>query len=262
MIQLKHCLIATAGLVMLITAVPRLNALDPDSFSPNGAVHARFDLDHPDTGPFPSDVFTVADSTHNTGRRGYLPYPDCSVRISDCQDLNVINTLDGFGLQTQLSIPFDGAVDPDSVTSETVFLISLGSTRGGKGGKEDKTATVVGINQTVWDTFTNTLHVESDELLAQHTRYAIIVTNGVRDTAGRPVEASEPFSRFRQTVRGEYKQDLLEAGTCCEAPGRARTRHRDRHRLHDAEHHVGDGANSRSDQGRHPCAREFPARSE
>ena len=30
--------------------------------------------------------------------------------------------------------------------------------------------TVVGINQVVWDTFTTTLHVESDALLAQHTR--------------------------------------------------------------------------------------------
>ncbi len=98
-----------------------------------------------------------------------LPYPDCSVRVSDCEDLDVINTLDGFGLQTRISIPFDGAIDPNTVTSETVFLISLGSTLGGK---EDETARVVGINQIVWDTFTNTLHVESDELLAQHTRYA------------------------------------------------------------------------------------------
>ena len=121
----------------------------------------------------------------------------------------MINTLDGFGLQTRISIPFDGAIDPNTVTSETVFLISLGSTLGGEG--ETRRDRVVGINQIVWDTLTNTLHVESDELLAQHTRYAIIVTNGVRDTAGRPVEASEAFRRFRQTVRGEYKQALLEA---------------------------------------------------
>ena len=73
------------------------------------AVHALFDLDHPDTGPFPSDVFTVADAAHNTGRRVNLPYPDCAVRVSDCEDLDVINTLDGFGLQTRISIPFDGA---------------------------------------------------------------------------------------------------------------------------------------------------------
>ena len=46
---------------------------------------------------------------------------------------------------------------------------------------------MVGINQIVWDTFTNTLHVESDELLAQHTRFALIVTRGVRDEGGARV---------------------------------------------------------------------------
>ena len=127
---------------------------------------------------------------------------------SSCEDLDVLNTLDGFGLQTRISIPFDGAIDPNTVTSETVFLISLGSTLGEK---EDETTRVVGINQIVWDTFTNTLHVESNELLSQHSRYAIIVTDGVRDAAGRAVEASAPFRRFRQTVRGEYKHALLEA---------------------------------------------------
>jgi hypothetical protein len=208
MIGLKHGLIATAGLAMLTTAVARLNALDADRSSPNGAVHALFDLGHPDTGPFPSAIFTVVDPRHNTGRRVHLPYPDCSVRVSDCQDLDVINTLDGFGLQTRISIPFDGAIDPSTVTSATVFLISLGSTLGGQA---DATDRVVGVNQIVWDTFTNTLHVESDELLAQHTRYAVIVTNGLRDAGGRPVEATVAFRRFRQTVRGEYKDALLEA---------------------------------------------------
>ena len=74
MIGLKHCLMATAGLAMLTTAVARLNALDTDRSSPNGAVHALFDPDHPDTGPFPSDVFTVVDPRHNTG-------PGCSLSL-------------------------------------------------------------------------------------------------------------------------------------------------------------------------------------
>ena len=137
-----------------------------------------------------------------------LPYPDCTVLVSDCQDLDVINTLDGFDLQTRISIPFDGAIDPNTVTSETVFLISLGSTRGRE---ERRGGRVVGINQIVWDTFTNTLHVESDELLAQHTRFALIVTRGVRDEGGARVRASDAFRRFRQIVRGEYKQALLDA---------------------------------------------------
>ena len=185
-----------------------VNIKPANADKPDRAVHALFNLSHPETGPFPTDIFTITDHTQNTGRRVNLPYPDCTIRVSDCEDLDVVNTLDGFGLQTRLSIPFDGSIDVNTATSDTVFLISLGSTIDRAG---DPPGTVIGINQIVWDTFTDMLHVESDELLTQHTRYALIVTNRVRDTRRRPVEASESFRRFRQTVRGEYKQALLEA---------------------------------------------------
>jgi len=75
----------------------------------------------------------------------------------------------------------------------------------------DEGGHVTGINQVVWDPATNTLHVKSNEFLDQHTRYGLIATNRLRDAQGRPVEASQTFRRFRQTVRGEYKQALLEA---------------------------------------------------
>jgi hypothetical protein len=198
----------TVGVVVLLLMSSAMASADVDSTSSNGAVRALFNVHHPETGPFPTDIFTVPDQTHNTGRRVNLPYPDCTIRVSDCEDLGVVNTLDGFGLQTRLSIPFDGSIDVNRATAETVFLISLGSTLDSAG---DPPGVIVGINQIVWDTFTHTLHVEADELLAQHTRYALIVTNRLRDTKGRPVEASESFRRFRQTVRGEYKQALLEA---------------------------------------------------
>jgi hypothetical protein len=83
---------------------------------PDGDVFAAFDLGAPDTGPFPSDIFTVADPTHNTGRRVAYPYPDCAERPSDCDDIAVINTLDGWGVQTQIAIPFSGDIDPASVS--------------------------------------------------------------------------------------------------------------------------------------------------
>ncbi len=57
--------------------------------------------------------------------------PDCAVRQSDCEDVDVINTLDGFNLQPRLSIPFDGTIDVETVNSETVFLISPDSTQSG-----------------------------------------------------------------------------------------------------------------------------------
>ena len=192
--------------------------------SSSGAVHALFDLDRPETGPFPADRFTVADPSHNTGRRVNLPYPDCSVRVSDCEDLDVINTLDGFGLQTRLSIPFDGEIDPATVTDETVFVISLASTLpGGEPGGQ-----VIGINQVVWDPGTLTLHVEVNDLLEQHRRYAVIVTRGVRDSSGAAVEASEAFRRFRRDLNfGQtrdpelkgYREALLDALEAARAAG-------------------------------------------
>jgi Bacterial virulence factor lipase N-terminal len=171
-------------------------------------VYALFNLETPTGGPFPSDRFTVADPSHNTGLRVNLPLPDCGARPSDCDDLNVINTLDGFNQQPRLSIPFSGPIDVTTVTNDTVFLVNLGSTlpSGHSSGE------VVGINQIVWDLETHTLHVESDELLAHHSRYALLVTNGLRDLEGDPVEASEAFAQFRHDLNfGQTKDPLLKA---------------------------------------------------
>jgi len=171
------------------------------------SVHARFDLSTPQAGPFPSDRFTVPDPMHYTGLRVELPKPDCAARPSDCADLDVINTLDGFNLQPRLSIPFDGPIDVASVTSQSVFLVSLGSTLpdGAPGGH------VVGINQIVWDPGTNTLHVESDELLDQHTRYVLVVTNTVRNLDGKHVKAAREFLDFIDDANGSTGDPALEA---------------------------------------------------
>jgi hypothetical protein len=132
-------------------------------------VEALFDLTSPVTSPFPSDRFTVADHDQKTGVRVSLPKPDCAVRASDCADIDVINTLDGFNLQPRLSIPFSGPIDVSTVSSSTVFLVRIGHGHSGD---------PVGINQIVWDPATNTLHAESDELLDQHTHYLLVVTDG------------------------------------------------------------------------------------
>jgi hypothetical protein len=51
----------------------------------------------------------VLDPHQATFRSVNLPKPDCAARPSDCEDIDVINTLDGFNLQPRLAIPFDGA---------------------------------------------------------------------------------------------------------------------------------------------------------
>src|SRR5213075_700332 len=108
--------------------------------------------------PFPSNRYTVFDGTQNTLRRVNLPKPDCAVRVSDCADIDVINTLDGFSTQPRITVPFTGAIDPASVTSDTVFLVDLGDTLtfAGFGHK-------VGINQVVWDPVDADLVAEARE---------------------------------------------------------------------------------------------------
>lgn len=155
-------------------------------------VSVKMDFDSPATSPFPSDRFTVPDWTQNTFKRVKLPKPDCAVRVSDCQDIDVINTLDGFNTQPRITIPFTGDIDPATVSSDTVYLLNLGDTLSGRG-FGDK----VGINQASWDAASKTLVVESDELLQEHSRYVLVVTDGVRDASGDRIEGGR-FSYLRQ----------------------------------------------------------------
>ena len=62
-----------------------VNIKPANADKPDRAVHALFNLSHPETGPFPTDIFTITDHTQNTGRRVNLPYPDCTIRVSDCR---------------------------------------------------------------------------------------------------------------------------------------------------------------------------------
>jgi len=203
------------------------------SAAPGGrVVHPLFELRSPDTSPFPSDRFTVADDQNLTRRRVNLPLPsDCVVNRSDCEDVRVLNELDGFSTRPLVVIPFDGDIDPATV-SGNVFFLALGDTthewndtgpdsaptddvdreglrrRGGFG-------RITGINQIVWDPATRVLHAKADRLLDEHTRYALVVTNGIRASTGQPIAPSDTFRNYQRTVSGPdagwYRKALLAA---------------------------------------------------
>ena len=163
-----------------------------------------FDLSSPSGAPFPTDRYTVADATQLTGVRVDLPKPNCAVRPSDCLDIDVLNTLDGFNLQPRVSIPFTGAIDLASISSSTVFLV------------RQPDGAVTGINQIVWDPAIKTLHVESDQLLDQHTRYLLVVTAGVRDAVGDRIGASSflqdlNYGHAKNAADKAYRKELIAA---------------------------------------------------
>jgi len=171
-------------------------------------VHPLFDVQSTTGSPFPTDRFTLADSTQNTDRRVNLPMPNCATRPSDCLDVALLNQLDGFNTQPRISIPFEGAIDPATVNSNTVFVIRVADTSN-PGIFDPK---IIGINQVVWDTLTNTLFVQADERLDQHTTYLLIVTKGVHDAAGDPIEADDSFVHFRGNLNfGQTKDAQLKA---------------------------------------------------
>jgi hypothetical protein len=183
------------------------------------SVHPLFDLGAPATAPFPSDRWTVEDEGQLTGLRVNLPKPDCVARPSDCEDIDVLNELDGFNPEPRVSIRFAGAIDPNTA-KDGVFILALDGSR-----------RVVGINRVVWDVLTNTLHATSDQFLDQHARYALIVTRVVRDADGDPIETSDSFNTFRHDLKfgqsddpdlNRYRKELIDAEDAAEEAGIAR----------------------------------------
>jgi dienelactone hydrolase len=167
---------ATLALVLISLAL---------TASASASVRVLLDARDPSRTLFPSDHFTAIDLRQNTFLRVRLPKPDCRAQPVACEDIDVLNTLDGFNTQPRLTVPFSGAIDVATATSDTIFLVSLGSTLGG-----GSIGRRVGINQVVWDPATLTLHAESDALLEPHTRYVLIVTSGVRDAHGHALSDS------------------------------------------------------------------------
>lgn len=175
--------------------------------APASSVHPLFDVNSTTQSPFPSDRFTLPDSGQNTGLRVNLPFPNCATNPSDCLDVALLNQLDGFNTQPRLSLAFDGAIDPNSVTSSTIFLVRLGSLSA----PNDAPPTIIGINQVVWDPATLTLFAQSNDHLEQHTSYLLVVTDGVLDANENPVQASSDFENFRHNLNfGQTKDAQLK----------------------------------------------------
>ena len=177
--------------------------------------------------PFPTNLDTKIDLTQLTGLRVALPKPDCTTHPSDCADIDVLNTLDGFNVDARVSIPFSGPIDLTTVTPDTVFLVDP---------KGQRTP----LDRLVWTPATNTLHGLPHTYLSQHTPYLLVVTDGVRAADGSALNPSafrESLAPGRSHDLGEKLYDLALLGALHWARRAARP-HRRRQPVHDAEHHV------------------------
>ena len=223
---------SNASGLLLAVSFASLTALAPAAVqadSPSSGVRVKFDITDIAGSPFPSDRYTLRDWSNRSFRRVNLPTPDCTVRVSDCQDIAVINGLDGFSTQPRITVPFTGAIDVNSVTSDTVYLLNLGDVLTARGLGQR-----VGINQRLWDPATNTLVFEPDDLLAEHSRYVLIVTSGVRDARGKPIkrahlddddgdnrdDGGDGARSLRNHGSDEYRRDLRDASRLHRGAGR------------------------------------------
>src|SRR5918998_6882028 len=116
----------------------------------------------------PDDALTVADANQLTGRRMALPLPNCTARPSDCDEIRLLNQLDGWDLDPRVEVRFSGPIDVSKVTAEQLYVEPVSGSTGR-----------IGLNRLVWDAATNTLYGQPRQLLRDATRYRIVVKPGI-----------------------------------------------------------------------------------
>ena len=159
---------------------------------PASGVTVNWNPQDPTIGPYPTDVLTTPDSTQKNGMRINLPMPDCTTAPSDCQDVELINQLDGFQTVPRITVTFSGPVDVNSI-HHAVYYVALDNLTQEEHGI-DYTGEMLYTTQMIYDPTTNTLYGKPDGNLDQHRQYLIVVTDVIHDMAGNPVEADPGYT--------------------------------------------------------------------
>ena len=174
--------LAAATLAVLLAGAPVLLA---------SGVKVLWSPGDPATGPYPTDFLTALDFTQKSGKRINLPMPDCIAAPSDCQDVELINQLDGFQTAPRILVRFSGPIDPNTLAGG-LYLVPLDNRT-----QEERGVNTLGqmipITQIVWDPTTNTAYGKPDGNLDQHRRAAIIVLDSIHDLSGDPVQPDGAF---------------------------------------------------------------------
>jgi len=112
-------------------------------------------------GIFPTDDFTVPDSTQVTGRRVNIEPPTCAVAASDCADVALLNELDGFDLDPRIGIRVAGTPDLTTVTTADLYVQA---TAGGPR---------IALNRLIMDAPRRTVFGHPETVLEPATEYRI-----------------------------------------------------------------------------------------
>ncbi|HEX7525085.1 MAG TPA: Ig-like domain-containing protein [Gaiellaceae bacterium] len=192
--------------------------------------------------PFPTNLDTKLDLTQLTLLRVALPKPDCTTHPSDCADIDVLNTLDGFSVDARVSIPFSGPIDLNTVTPDTVFLVDPQGRR-------------TPLDRLVWTSATNTLHGVPRTYLSQHTPYVLVVTDGVKAADGSALDSSS----FREGLEIRRSHDLGSTLYRLALLGALSWAHLPQHRIVDASLFTTQSITSLLEKVRRQVDRSHPA---
>ncbi|HTI53244.1 MAG TPA: Ig-like domain-containing protein, partial [Verrucomicrobiae bacterium] len=126
----------------------------------------------------PSDRLTTPDPSQLTGRRVVLPAPDCALDAAGCDEVTLLNELDGWSVNPRISVRFSDPIALESLTRASAFIVPLWA---------EPLPSPVGLTQLVWDAEHQTLYARPERPLLQARRYALVLTTRVLDDAGRPM---------------------------------------------------------------------------
>lgn len=149
-----------------------------------GTTTVLFRPGNPAVGPFPNNALTVPDAGQKTGMRVNLPYSNMcrSAALSACTNAALLNQLDGFSVNPRITVCFSGPIDLSTLTSAIHFMPADGS------------GAPININQTIYDPATNCAYAKPDRVLAQDTRYLLLVSGALQDAEGSKVKPDPAFS--------------------------------------------------------------------
>jgi pimeloyl-ACP methyl ester carboxylesterase len=182
------------------------------SFAPlllSSGVTVNWNPQDPTIGPYPTDVLTTPDSTQKNGMRINLPMPDCTTVPSDCQDVQLINQLDGFQAAPRITVNFSGPIDVSSV-HHAIYYVALDNLTQEEHGI-NYTGQMLYTTQMIYDPTTNTLYGKPDGNLDQHRQYLIVVTDAIHDMSGDPVQADPGY-----TACATPQPSLAQTAYCAE----------------------------------------------
>ncbi len=152
------------------------------------------------TAVFPNDRYTVADPAQRTGRRVALPEPSCPVDPSGCDEIALLNQLDGFSVHPRIALTFDAPITVESITREAAFILPLAP---------EPMASPIGLGQFVWDGERKVLYARPERALLQGRLYALVVTTKVADAERRRLQVSADLVKPREQTDHPHTVDAL-----------------------------------------------------